>query len=82
MYATRYAPNEKVLEYNLRSGVLLNDITFFFDEGYVEMIQEDGTLRQASFDHLVQGGIETPNLPPISSVNSETGDKHRYQYIY
>ena len=42
---------------------------------------KDGSIRTVPYDYIVDGGRETPNLPPITYFN-EDGLGHAYQYNY
>ena len=49
----------------------------------VSLRQEGRSTQTVAYDHLVEGQVEIPNLPPIVYIcNKNDGHKHVYQHRY
>ncbi|MEM9453533.1 MAG: thioredoxin reductase [Myxococcota bacterium] len=84
---------DRSLEESIARGFLLNDITYFVEQGLVELwpYQEASLDRESAvvkwkdqvveYDHIIDGDQEVPNLPEIIIKRPGRPD-HRYQYYY
>lgn len=81
------------LRETIEQGFLLNDITFFIDQGLVEIwpheeafLDRDNSVVKwreevVPFDHIIEGDQEVPNLPKI--IIKRGGQPERnYQYFH
>ena len=88
-YARQFADN---LPEHIKQGYLLNDLVYFIDEGLVTLWDKHKTKvdqhaktiacdgETLSYDFLIQGDAEVPNLPPITyERDGQTAD---YSYVY
>ena len=81
-----------LLKQSIRDGYLLNDITFFFEQGLVELWpkqetlihREEHTIRWKDnvikCDHILDADDEVPNLPEII-VDRDGAPKRKYEYV-
>jgi len=81
---------------SIKAGYLLNDLPMFIDQGLVEYWDKKDTivdhdLKQirnrvtgatAAFGHFVDGGPESPRLPPILVNNSKCTSESERQFKY
>jgi hypothetical protein len=93
-YARQFAND---LPTRIEEGYLLNDLVYFVSEGLVTLWDKRGTRvdearkiierngESIHYDHLIQGDVEVPNLPPISyERDGRTADweyVHRETYL-
>jgi hypothetical protein len=80
------------LKQSIRDGYLLNDITFFLEQGLVELWpkretiidREQHTIRWkdnvVKYDHILDADYEVPNLPDIIVARQGAPDR-KYEYV-
>jgi hypothetical protein len=82
---------EETLEQKIDEGYLINDLPFFLEHGHVKLwdkssatidreamtIREDG--ETASFDLIIDGDQEVPNIPEIRMHGSGDGEQFSYR---
>jgi hypothetical protein len=78
----------------IKTGYLLNDLPMFIDQGLVDywrkadvdidhgrkIIRHKTTREEVAFDHFIDGGPESPRLPPIVRHTGAGPSPYEYRY--